>query len=64
MGRVENVMIPLDGNTVALRLAGVGKTFDLATEHLVNIMRTTEAHETLQSTLALEDLMDRQPIHA
>lgn len=59
MGRVENVMIDTDTCNVALRIAGCGKTFNLAGDHLLNIMRTAEAYEAFQGTLALEDILNK-----
>lgn len=60
MGRLENVMIPLDTKEVSLRVAGVGKTFNLSGDHMLNIMRTAEAYEAYQGTLALEDMLNSQ----
>lgn len=57
MGRVDNVMIHTDASNVAIRISGCGKTFNLNGEHLVNIMRSAEAYEAYQGTLALEDLL-------
>lgn len=58
MGRVDNVMIHTDGSNVALRIAGCGKTFNLAGDHMLNIMRSAEAYEAFQGTLALEDILN------
>ena len=64
MGRIENVMIAIDTRDVALRIAGHGKTFNLPGEGLLNIIRTTEAYEAMQSTLVLEDMLSKQESNA
>lgn len=60
MGRVENAMISMATKDVALRIAGHGKTFNLAGDHMLNIIRTAEAYEAYQGTLALEDILSKQ----
>ena len=63
MGRVDLVMIPLTGK-VDLRLAGIGKSFSLDRDHLVNIIRSTEAYEAFQGTLALEEIANMRKVDA
>lgn len=63
MGRVENVMIATDTKDVCLRITGHGKSFNLSGDHMLNIIRSAEAYEAYQGTLALEDILSKQGPH-
>lgn len=64
MGRVDLVMIHTATEKVELRLAGSGKSYTLNGEHLLNIIRTTEAYEAFQGTLALEEIVNMRKVDA